>query len=193
MENNIRRLRKERGWTMQDLADRVEGQPHFTTIAKLERNIRGLKGDWIHKIAKALGVAPEDIITTHAQGPRPRMVPLLGRIPAGNWQEAIHDPIKFVLAPQGGPNVFALTPDGDSMNEAIMPGAYVLVDPDQLELEDGRIYAVQNGSGDATLKMYRSSPPRLEPRSSNPAHVAIHFGREPFTIIGRVVWQALEM
>lgn len=193
MENNIRRLRKERGWTMQELADRVEGQPHFTTIAKLERNMRGLSADWIVKLAKAIGVAPEDIIAPAGLASRPRMVPMLGRIPAGGWQEAIHDPVGFVMAPAGGPNVFGLRPEGDSMDQVIAAGAYVLVDPDQLELLDSRIYAVRNGSGDATLKMYRSDPPRLEPRSSNPAHKPIHFGKEPFTVIGRVVWQGQEM
>jgi repressor LexA len=193
MENNIRRLRKERGWTMQELADRVEGQPHFTTIAKLERNLRGLSADWIDKLSKALGVAPEDLIAPADQARRPRMVPMLGKIPAGDWREAIHDPIGYVMAPQGGPNVFALTPHGDSMNQVIAPDAYVLVDPDQTDLHDGRIYAVRNGSGDATLKMYRASPPRLEPRSTNPAHKPIIFGKEPFTVIGRVVWQAQEM
>jgi repressor LexA len=193
MENNIRRLRKERGWTMQELADRIEGGAHFTTIAKLERNMRGLSVEWLEKLGKALGVAPEDIIAPANQAARPRMVPLIGTIAAGNWQEAIHDPIGMVLAPQGGPNVFALRPDGTSMDQVIMPGAYVLVDPDQIELTDGRIYAVRNGSGDATLKMFRSSPPRLEPRSSDPKHQPIPVGREPFTVIGRVVWQGMEM
>lgn len=192
MQNNIRRLRKERGWTMQDLADRVEGKPHFTTIAKLERSMRSLSFDWLEKIAKALGVASEDLISD-AGVPRPRMVPMLGKIPAGGWQEALQDPIGHVMAPGGGPNVFGLRPEGDSMDLVIMPGAYVLVDPDETDLADGRIYAVRNGAGDATLKMYRSTPPRLEPRSSNPAHQPIMFGKEPFTVIGRVVWQGQEM
>jgi repressor LexA len=193
VENNIRRLRKERGWTMQELAERVEGNPHFTTIAKLERNQRGLSVEWAEKLARALGVAVEDVIAPAGTAGRPRLVPLIGAIAAGSWQEAISDPIGMVYAPAGGPNVFALRPAGDSMNEVIMPGAYVLVDPDQLDLADGKIYAVRNSAGEATLKMYRADPPRLEPRSTNPAHQPIPIGQEPFTLIGRIVWQGMEM
>lgn len=191
MENNIRSLRRQRGWTMAQLAERVEGQPHFTTIAKLERNVRGLSGDWIGKIAKALGVAPEEIISTSTK--RPRFVPLLGTIPAGSLREAIQDPLDYVMAPQGGPNVFALYPEGTSMNRLIPAGAYVLIDPDQLDLTEGKIYAVRNEGGEATLKLYRASPPRLEPCSSDQSHQPIYFGHERFDIIGRVVWQGQEM
>lgn len=193
MKNNIRTLRKQRGWSMEELAERVEGNPHFTTIAKLERSTRGLSHKWMVKIAAALGVAPADLISADENASSPRMVPLVGRIPAGNWREAIQDPEGWVMAPQGGPNVFALRPEGDSMNRIIMEGAYVLIDPDQLDLIEGKIYAVRNDGGEATLKLYRSSPPRLEPCSFNPVHQPIFFGHEPFTIIGRVVWQGMEM
>lgn len=178
---------------MEQLAERVEGKPHFTTIAKLERSMRALSHDWMEKLAAALGVAPEDLIAGQGKEARPRLVPMLGRIPAGGWQEAIHDPEGFVPAPAGGPNVFGLRPHGNSMDLVIMPGAYVLVDPDQRELLDGRIFAVRNAEEETTLKRYRADPPRLEPQSSDPSHKPILFGDEPFTVIGRVVWQGQEM
>lgn len=191
MANNIRQLRKERGLTMEQLAALLPDNPHFTTIAKLERSQRTLSQHWIEQIAAALKVSPSAIISGEAQGVR--MVPLLGSIPTGPWQEAVNDPIGHVFAPVGSLSAFALRPQGDSMNKVIMSGATVIIDPDQVELVDGKIYAVRNGSGDATLKMYRSTPPRLEPCSDNPKHQPIPVGAEPFIVIGRMVWQGLEM
>lgn len=191
MANRIRELRQARGWSMEELASKVEGSPHFTTIAKIERAQRSLSQEWMGKISAALGVQPVDLISGGEQ--RPRMVPLLGNIAAGSWQEAIADSDEMVIAPAGGPNVFGLKPQGNSMNEVIMDGAYVLVDPDITDLCDGAIYAVRNDGNDTTLKMYRSDPPRLEPRSSDPSHQPIIFGREPFTVIGRVIWQGRQM
>jgi repressor LexA len=193
MENNIRKLRQERGWTQQELADRIEGKPHFATIHKLESNIRGLTTKWIEKIAKALGV-PEEAITTPARSAdQPRQVPLIGQIAAGAWREAIHAPVDFVWTTGGGPRVFGLLPVGDSMNRLIPEGAHVLVDPDDVELKDGKVYAVRNDAGEATIKRYRSDPPRLEPVSDNAEHQPIFFGREAFVIIGRVIAQGRNM
>ena len=58
--------------------------------------------------------------------------------------------------------------------------------PDDFELRDGKFYAVMK-DGETTFKRFRANPARLEPCSSNPAHGAIAIGREPFTVIGRVV------
>ena len=192
MENNIRKLRIARGWTMEELANRVEGAPHFTTIAKLERSQRKLSTDWMAKIAKALGISPEELIAANDAG-RPRQVPLIGQIAAGAWREAINDPIGHVWATEGGPRVFALQPEGDSLNLLIPEGSYVLIDPDDVELMDAKVYAVRNDHGEATLKRFRRDPPRLEPASSNPVHQPIFFGREAFTIIGRVIAQGKKM
>lgn len=185
MENHIRRLRQARGWTMEELAGKVEGQPHFTTIAKLERSQRSLSTAWMEKLGKALGVPPEALITSNDGAPR--RVPLIGQIAAGAWQEAIQDPMGWEWAVAGGPRTFALIPQGDSMNKLIPEGAYVLVDPDDLGLIDCKVYAVRNDAGEATIKRYRADDPRLEPVSDNDAHKPIMFGREAFTIIGRVV------
>lgn len=192
MQNNIRQLRKERGWSLQELAARIEGAPHYTTVQKLERNVRGLNTEWMGKLAKAFGVSPEALIVSNDR-PVARMVPLIGNIAAGAWQEAIHDPMGYVVAPPGGPHVFALRPSGTSMNRVIMPDAYVLVDPDQKALQDGKIYAVRNDQGETTVKYYRAEPPRLEPSSTDPTHQPIAIGEEPFTIVGRVVWQGQEL
>lgn len=192
--HRIREMRIAAGLTLDQLAEKVSeirGEPaHFTTIAKIERSQRTISIDWIIQIAQALGVAPGDIL---APAPRRavRMVPVIGQIAAGGWQEAVQEPIGEVPIPDetAGPNAFGLRPSGDSMNLVFNDGGYVIVDPDQIDLLDGKYYAMMNGEGETTFKRFRADPPRLEPQSSNPAHQPIPLGKEPFTTIGRVVFQ----
>ncbi|HEX2594786.1 MAG TPA: XRE family transcriptional regulator [Rhizomicrobium sp.] len=189
----IRLLRREKGLSMEQLGNLIG--VHFTTIAKIERSMRGLSSDLRDQIAKALDVAPGDIVDGAPKHKPVTMVPLLGRIAAGSWKEAVAagDPEAWLPAPGSGPNAFGLIPDGDSMDLVVGPNSMIVVDPDQFELLDGRIYAIQNGEGESTFKRFRSDPPRLEPCSSNPMHKEIVLGREPFTVIGRVTWQASRM
>ncbi|MBO9377696.1 helix-turn-helix domain-containing protein [Sphingomonas histidinilytica] len=186
--NNIRSIRIERGLTQQQLADAVG--VHFTTIAKLERSMRRLSADWIVKIADALNVQPGEIISLRTVERAPaRAVPVVGKIAAGNWREAVQDATDWVFTNDGGPNSFALYPDGDSMNKVVPPNGYVIVDPDAFELLDGRYYAIMNGENETTFKQYRADPPRLAPCSTNPEHKPVLLGREPFTVVGRIVAQ----
>lgn len=55
----IRTLRQARGWSLQQLADRVGASK--PQIDKLERGSRRLTEDWIRRIAEALEVAPETL------------------------------------------------------------------------------------------------------------------------------------
>lgn len=54
---NIKRLRKERGMSQEDLA--FESGLHRTYISGIERGIRNVGLDNIGVIAEALGVAPD--------------------------------------------------------------------------------------------------------------------------------------
>jgi repressor LexA len=118
-----------------------------------------------------------------------RLVPVIGEISAGAWQEAVSEPIGTVPIPAdaAGPRAFALKPLGDSMNLLVTEEGYAVVDPDQRELIAGKVYAFRNEHGEATFKRYVDSPPRLEPCSTNPEHEPILLGAEPLVVIGRVV------
>ena len=190
----IRELRQEKGLTLEGLAEAVSAvrkeAVHFTTIAKMERAQRATSLEWVWDLAAALGVSPSDILPL----PRTRavrMVPLLGKIAAGNWQEAVEDASETIPVPEGegGTNIFALRPEGSSMNLAVMDGSFVIVDPDQRDLLDGKLYAMMNGEGETTFKRFRADPMRLEPMSDDPEHKTIPLGREPFTVIGRVIME----
>lgn len=186
--NRIRELRKARGITMEQLGADMSPEITLATVQKLETGQMGLTLDYINDIARVLGVAPQEIIA--GVGGSARVVPLLGAIAAGNWADEIEITDEYVVAPRdaGGVRTFALRPMGDSMNKLVPEDGYICVDPDDVDLIDGKTYAIRSDMGEATFKRFHASPPRLEPCSTNPSHVTIPLGRVPFTVIGRVTY-----
>lgn len=186
--NRVRALRQERGWSLAELAGRAGTSP--SQVMKLEKSQRRLDFEWTERLASAFGISERELIgMDEGLSAAVRMVPLIGRIAAGNWREAVEQPVDFIPAPAGvgGPHVFALQPQGDSMNMLVPEGGFVLIDPDDAELRNGKTYAVMNAAGETTLKRYRNEPARLEPCSSNAEHSPIVLGREAFTVIGRAI------
>ena len=137
----------------------------------------------------AFAVLKGDAAAKQGGGKGKRLL-LLGAIAAGNWAEEIEITDEYVVAPRdaGGVRTFALRPMGDSMNKLVPEDGYICVDPDDVDLIDGKTYAIRSDMGEATFKRFHASPPRLEPCSTNPSHVTIPLGRVPFTVIGRVTY-----
>lgn len=63
---NVARLRKERGWSQEDLAHESGVMP-FTAISKIERGIRNPTVTTTERLARALGVSIGELL-----GERPR-------------------------------------------------------------------------------------------------------------------------
>lgn len=57
---NIRRLRKARGWSQEELADRAER--HRTFISQIERSTKSPTLDTVERIATALQVPIADLL-----------------------------------------------------------------------------------------------------------------------------------
>lgn len=160
----------------------------LATIAKLETQRMALSLDYMQQIADVLGVQPHEIIDRPLSGIA--FIPKIGKISAGNWQEAVNLTDEYIPIPEGvsGKRIFALEAMGDSMNKLIPDGGYVVIDPDRRELVHDKVYAVMNGDNETTVKRYCDAPPRLVPCSTNPAHKDIMFGEEPVIVIGRVIY-----
>lgn len=188
LANRIREIRKARGLSQEELALRLGDDTSTSTISRIEAGRINLTQAWLEKLGAALNVNPLELIADAAS--QVRLVPVIGYVAAGQWAEAIEEPDSWHPVPGdvGGPKAFALKPKGDSMDNVASEGEIIVVDPDQLELIDGKAYIVTNAEGEATFKRYRADPPRLEPDSSNPEHKPILIGREPFLVVGRVVY-----
>lgn len=88
MANNLSALRKERGWSQDQLAGLMGTTRN--QIAKLESGARRLSDVWIVRAAKALQVDAGQLVTTAASG-----VPIVGDVGAGGL-------VSYSGEPQGG-------------------------------------------------------------------------------------------
>jgi repressor LexA len=123
--------------------------------------------------------------------PDVQLVPVIGMTNAGNWREAILSADGVVPMPSGraGIRAFAVEVKGDSLDEIVQDGEYVVVDPDQVQLYTDKIYLIENENHETQVKVYRSNPARFVPASSNETHQALFIGENPVSVIGRVVWR----
>lgn len=116
MQNNIKAIRLRRGFTQEEVAERIGGKTHKTQISRFEKGNQQLTEDWIHKFASALECEPGDIIGS------PRDVPVVGYIGAGAEvfpfdDHEKGDGLEHVPAPVGmsGEKILGLRVRGDSM------------------------------------------------------------------------------
>ncbi|MDF2494541.1 MAG: LexA family transcriptional regulator [Sphingomonas sp.] len=184
MENEtIRRLMKERGYNQADLAELLGIDP--TAVSKRLTGKRPFKHNEIIKIESWLGAAPTPSALAASAV---RTVPIIGRVAAGAYKEAIQQPLGHLPVPADAPkNAIALRVDGDSMDLEIDDGGTVVVDLDDRALFPGKLYVIINEDGETTFKQFEADPARLEPRSTNPAHKPIVMGDgQAFTVFGRV-------
>jgi transcriptional regulator with XRE-family HTH domain len=74
MLTRIRDLRKRRGLTLKELADRIGTTPQ--TVQRLETANMTVSTDWLERISDALGVRPVDLLEDRED----RAIPLLGSV-----------------------------------------------------------------------------------------------------------------
>lgn len=186
--NNIRKLRKKRGWSQGELAEKANSTT--SQISRLERGDLQLTVRWLELIANALNCKPYQLIANIRETVR---VPVIGWVSAGHFTNAesvaIPDIDRYDMIECAGVNpatCFALRIEGDSMNLIAPEGSTIIVDVSNKEPMDKKFYVVANNGGEATFKQFKNSPPRLEPCSTNPAHETI-FPKGEIHVVGRVI------
>ena len=85
LQSRIREIRKEKGLTLQDVADRAGTTAQ--TIGRLETGMRTLSIKWVQRIATALGTDPGELQVPMEPLPKKHLGPLhSGFRPNGPWQ-----------------------------------------------------------------------------------------------------------
>lgn len=169
-----------------------------------ENGKQALRSDLIERICNEFNCSAEWLlgmsdINNRNVRPVDCYAPLVGRIVAGTPLEAIElDGEPMWVDPnvkQLHPNAFFLTVHGDSMDLRFADGCNVLVDPDQRQIVNGKVYAVLVNGFDATLKQVfvAGNTIVLHPQSTNPSHRDISIDASSpdapyFAVVGRVVW-----
>ena len=142
------------------------------------------EGRLVKKPGKARGYAlPE----TMGQGGVPRLVPLLGRVPAGPLDLAVEDVESYLPSRSGSSDeLFALRVHGDSMRDVgIMDGDLVIVRR-QPTASSGSIVVALIGD-EATIKTLYIRNGRIELRPENPDYQPIVPDPAEVQILGKVV------
>ena len=183
---HIRKARKARGMTQAQLADALD-----VSLQSVKNWERGNAEPDRHRrlpIAELLGLDQADLVDLPSDN-RVRRVPVFPSVAAGRWRqvetvERLDDLPMIRVAGLPHTRFVAVTVEGDSMSRLIPPGAVALVDVTDRELVDRGIYVFETNEG-ATLKRYRSNPPRLVAESLSPGHDDI-FPEGSIRVFGRV-------
>lgn len=198
---NIRRLRKQRKLTQDQLGDMVGVSR--STITQWERGWTTPRMGNVQLLAGALGVSTADIIAdelppSNAIKPataKPAYAPLLGRVHAGQAQEpdvlqdAIPVPYEIIKRhPQG----YFLQVEGDCMDNVYPEGCYIIIDPEQRP-SNGSIAVVSIDGADYVMRrLYRGANTLiLSPDSHNTEYEDMVFAATTEHTVefhGTVVW-----
>lgn len=197
----IAEARKKKGWNQQQLAEAVGTTQQV--ISRYESGEREPKTSTLVKICEVTGVSFAYILGMDsseiraAKSSPSHMIPLKGRIAAGEAREAIENADEYHPLPdylyEGNEESFWLRVSGNSMNRYFPDGTLVLVNPKK-EVQNGDIGVVFVNGDDATIKRvyYEDGDVRLHPESYDQEYrdIVIRRGdpRAPiFRVVGKVV------
>lgn len=216
MKNRIKDLRRAKGWTVAQLAEKINMSPSH--LSNIENHNRGLEINWIEPIAKALNVRSIDILEGEwnkqedpagvpAIPTQYTSVPLYDMTAAAGYGAAINKEIAEVIKPLifeqsylrqlGNPKeIFGMFVFGDSMMPVLPDHSLVLVAPDKKDLWQGKMYLVRI-SDMLYVKYVEKMPGCYILKSANKTYDPITLNTEEmqpvdFEILGQVVWYSCE-
>lgn len=117
-------------------------------------------------------------------------VPVISWVQAGAMAEST-DPYppghadEYVYVTYESNNMISLRVSGTSINQIAQDGAHLIVDLNDRELVDRKLYVFRQND-ETTVKIYRPDPPRLVPASTEAIHETI-FPEGEIEVVGRVV------
>lgn len=202
MNYKIAEARIAKGWSQQDLAERLGTTQQ--TIQRYESGARDIKSSVLVSLSRVLGVTISYLLgMENASIPNNSTVdvPLYGSIAAGTPIEMISSessqPVPIEVQCRY-PSAFLLRVRGESMNRVLPNGCFALIDPEQREPVNCKAYAVCVNGYDATIKRVRRlqngfelAPDSLDPTYKPTVYDFGEPGTDTVTIIGRVVYYVL--
>lgn len=201
--NRLKILREEKNLNQVDVANFL----NITSAAagQYERGVRDLSTDKLIKLANFFGVTTDYLlgisntrVSNGADLNNLLHIPVLGKVPAGVPVLAVENIIKYLpISPdmfsiKDDQELFFLKVDGESMNNIVDNGSYVLIRKQEYAENGDIVVALVNNDDEATLKRYKIIDKQfvmLEPDSSNPEFepIIVNLKNQNFRIIGKVI------
>ena len=161
----------------------------FRAVQSARQHLEALVAEG--KLVKTSGKARAHRLPERGGSGSLQLIPLLGRVQAGELTMALQDPEEYIpvrKARSDERQLFALTVQGESMLQAgILPGDTVIVRR-QPVAKPGDIVVALVGE-EATVKRYREKQGRIELHPENDLFQPIvpREDGEPFSLLGRVI------
>lgn len=201
--NRLKILREEKNLNQADVANFL----NITSAAagQYERGVRDLSTDKLIKLANFFGVTTDYLlgisntrVSNGADLNNLLHIPVLGKVPAGVPVLAVENIIKYLpISPdmfsiKDDQELFFLKVDGESMNNIVDNGSYVLIKKQEYAENGDIVVALVNNDDEATLKRYKIIDKQfvmLEPDSSNPEFepIIVNLKNQTFRIVGKVI------
>ena len=200
---NIRRLRKQRGMSQEELARELDVSR--AAVTQWETGWSKPRMGTIERLSTFFGVSKSEIIDGPLVAPPTNAIPVyssgeatvplltLGRVHAGELadeEETAHRVEVPASVHSRHPRAFALAVEGNCMDRVIPEGAHVLVDPDS-EPRNGSIAVVETEAYQAVMRRwYRGSNTLMLAADSHEEQEDMVFGMDdgPVRVVGTVVW-----
>ncbi|MCX4303056.1 MAG: helix-turn-helix domain-containing protein [Clostridia bacterium] len=201
--NRLKILREEKNLTKTELATLLNVKSQ--SIGQYERGERDLSTEKLIRFANFFGVTTDYLLgvsntrlSDSADLNNLLHIPVLGKIPAGMPVLAVENILKYLPI---SPDMFSITEeqdlfflkvDGESMNNVVANGSYVLVKKQDYAENGNIVVALVNNNDEATLKRYKIIDNQfimLEPDSSFTEFepIIINLKNQNFRIIGKVI------
>lgn len=187
--NRLREIRRAKGMTLEQVGSSMQPELTLASVQKLETSQMALSLDYILDLARVLDVSPHEIIAGPESTPM-RLVPMIDLDQLNSWECAVLEPKEIVAVPMdcGGNRCFAVRDDDGVFDRIVRKEGVLVIDPDQFELVEDRVFVVRPANGSAKIVRFRLNPPRTEPCSHLDGGEDTPLGREVFSILGRVTY-----
>ena len=198
LSNNLKRLRKERHMTLEELAEAIGTSKQ--TIHRYENGIiANVPPEKVEQLAEALGATPAELmgwsdidrVATNIMEIRTKRLPILGEIACGEPIYASEEYESFATVDDGMDADFCLKAHGDSMTGARIYDGDIVFLRSQISVDNGEIAAVIIND-EATLKRvyYYPEEQKLILLPENPRYAPLVYVRDELCgikIIGKAV------
>lgn len=184
----LKDLRERKGLSLRALAEMLDGETHFTTIAKLETGRMKMSLEWAEKLSAALQVQSSYFLTSLSGIVSTRTIDLfsIDEIKFLNEELEFGEPLGTTITPIGGANAFGL---GVVLNIGAAPAeGAAIVDPDLKEVRTDKMYLVHSPGRPLAIYSFEGSPARFVEWLGGDFNTDLYIGRDTFAVAGTVVF-----